>query len=231
MSKNYFPASEIELVAWLKNYIAKLATHGPVLGISADDIKSITNDINLLIYNLDRISLVKKDLAELVSFKNNLLYGKSNVAMGAFPIMSVAGTAPAVTTSGMMPRLRRMVKRMKAHTAYTESMGQDLGIIANDINTFAIEIKPKLKGKLTAGKTVLKWIKGGYKAVDIYVDRHDTKGFTLLATALKATYTDNTVLPTGTLAAQWTYKIIYKKDDEQIGEFSDAVTVAVARQV
>ena len=231
MSKTYYPASEADLVIWLKNFVSKLAIHGPILGISTDDIKTTTNDINLLIYILDRISLVKKDLAELIAYKNNLLEGDLNIALGAFPIMSVAAATPTITTSGMMIRLRRMVKRIKANTAYSESIGQDLGVITNLLNKFSAEIKPKLKIKLLAGKAVLKWVKGGYKAVDIYVDRHDNKGYLLLATSLKATYTDNTALPTGISAVQWSYKIIYKKGDEQVGEFSDAVTVAIARQI
>lgn len=57
------------------------------------------------------------------------------------------------------------------------------------------------------------------------MDRSDDKGFGLFTIASSPRVADTTPLPASPV--NWKYKAIYRMKDEQIGNWSDVVTIAV----
>ncbi len=60
-------------------------------------------------------------------------------------------------------------------------------------------------------------------AVDLWVDRGS--GFVFLAIDSEPDYNDTAALPAG--GGVWKYKGIYRLHDEQVGQWSDIVSVSV----
>jgi hypothetical protein len=60
---------------------------------------------------------------------------------------------------------------------------------------------------------------------EILVDRSDTHGFVLLTIDTTPNYTDTQRWPTAKTI--WTYKVIYRADDAQVGHWSQPVSVSV----
>ena len=159
-----------------------------------------------------------------------LINGDIGSNLGAFPVMGTIPVSPTAIPAGLFKRIAKQVSRIKTHAAYTLSIGHDLGIELNSLQKLAVQIKPVLTVKLNVGKPLLKWIKGQYSGIDIYVDRNDGKGMQFLATSVKNQYTDQTPLPAGTKVAQWDYCCIYKMGDTPTGDFSDNVSIAVVEK-
>jgi len=109
---------------------------------------------------------------------------------------------------------------------YTEIIGKDLGIIPPKTNkNAAYSIKPEIVIWLDADRPVIKWKKLGIEALDIYVDRGDGAGFVLVGTTSRAKFVDMSPLPK--VLTLWTYKVVYKKGNKQIGEASNPCSIAV----
>jgi len=137
---------------------------------------------------------------------------------------------PAAVPAGIVARFRALVKSIKAHKNYTEAIGQSLGIegpesAPADLST----VKPALTVRLNGGQVEIPWGWNGLAseldAIEIHVDRADGKGFTLLTIDTTAGYTDSTALPA--TAAKWTYKAIYRVNDDRVGQWSDPVSITV----
>jgi hypothetical protein len=61
------------------------------------------------------------------------------------------------------------------------------------------------------------------------VDRGDGKGFGFLAVDTVPDYVDTAPIPPA--AATWKYKVIYRLHDEQVGQWSAFVSLAVGGEV
>src|ERR1700720_1989927 len=117
----------------------------------------------------------------------------------------------------------KLVQRIKNHPGYTEAIGQDLGIIGAEQTIDMIAIKPTLIALLIAGHPVIQWDRQEMDAVELWVDRGS--GFVFLAIDSEPDYTDTAALPAG--GGIWKYKAIYRLHDEQVGQWSDIVSVPV----
>ena len=231
MASSYLPTTDVEKNKWLKNFAAKLAVQGPSLGVTASEITTTTNDSILFSFILDKVDVLEKDLSELVAYKNALSKGEISNTTSPFPIISSIGTVPTLVPSGIFKRAGKIITKIKINTAYTNAIGQDLGIETHAESKSALMNQPILKIIIKGGKPELSYVKRKYSGIDIYVDRNDGKGYLFLATSVKSKWTDETKLDSTIKAAQWTYKAIYKKGDEQVGNFSNPMSVAISKQL
>lgn len=158
----------------------------------------------------------------LVAYKKELVSGKTN---GQQPVPPALGAAPAAVDSGIFIRAGSIGKRIKAHYLYTIADGSDLGLEGTVVQAEnPNDMKPKIKLKLTeGGHPQVIWKRKNSDGIDIYADKG--AGFVFLATDLKPNYTDTSPLPAG--AAIWHYRCIYRKNDKQIGMWSDVASITV----
>jgi hypothetical protein len=147
-------------------------------------------------------------------------------ALGSLPTTPALGAPPPAVPPGIFPRNSALALRIKKHPAYTEAMGQDLGIIGAEQTVDYTSLKPVLQITLQAGHPVLGWRKQGMDSLELWVDRGDGKGFVFLAIDTVPGYTDTAALAAGA-SAVWKYKGIYRESDEQVGQWSDVVSTPV----
>ena len=150
------------------------------------------------------------------------------------PLNPVVPTLPAgfpvAPPPGIIPRFRALVGRVKSHKNYLEATGKILGIEgAVSTGPDYATLKPVLTLRLNGGMLEIPWgWQGHYKdldAIEILVDRSDSKGFVPLTIDTTAGYTDSTPHPA--TPTKWTYKAIYRKGDNRVGQWSDEVSVNV----
>ena len=127
--------------------------------------------------------------------------------------------------TSLLPELLSKITRIKAHPGYTEAIGQDLNIIGAEQTVDTGNAKPALKLELAAGHPNVKWPKGAFDAVEIWVDRG--AGSSFLAIDTVPDYLDTAPLPAPGASAVWKYKAIYRLNDTQVGQWSDVVSIAV----
>ena len=93
-------------------------------------------------------------------------------------------------------------------------------------------MKPVLKGVLDANRPRVCWKKGPFiDSINIYVDRQLNDNYEYLANDSEPDYIDTFPMPEGVNTVAWRYKAISVIGDEQVGEFSDPITITVTRQL
>lgn len=226
---SFIPNGDADRGIWMGNFSNKLPTYATLVGVTAAEVTSVQKDTVMYTYIINMLETYKQTVNNITSYKNLLKHAVGQQHLGAIPGAPTLTTAPPVVTEGVFDRISKLVKRIKASTSYTEAMGQDLGIIAPtqiiDINS----MQPDLKVNLDAGRPHIKCSKGYADAIDLYVDRKDSIGFTLIGRLLKLDYIDVVNLPTNIALAEWDYKAMYVIGNGCVGLMSSVVSVVVKK--
>ena len=118
------------MVARFDNFSTKFATYATTFGFVQADATAVRNDYIWLAFSVLQVDLFKTETSERVAYKNLLRDGPIGEPQAPYPSLgTISFPVPPVVAPGIIPRLRATVQRIKAHPAYTEAAGQDLGII------------------------------------------------------------------------------------------------------
>ena len=226
---NYMPNGDNDRGIWTNNFKTKIGTHATTLGITAAEVTNIQKDADMYLYIINMLEAYKQTVNNITSYKNLLKHAVGQQHLGAIPSAPVLTTAPAMVTEGVFDRISKLVKRIKAHVNYTDAIGNDLGIIAPTQTIDVNSMQPDLKVILDAGRPHIKCSKGYADAIDLYVDRKDGTGFTLIGRLLKLDYIDVVGLPANTVLAEWSYKAMYVIGNDNVGLMSPLVSVVVKK--
>lgn len=226
--KDYMPSTDKDKSVWLKNFAGKLPAYSSVLQISDDEIQSINNDANAFAYTLDCMEMVKTYNLQMTAYKDTLRDGASKGDKVNLPMPLALPPAPPVVEGGVFVRIRRLVQNIKTQKAYTDDIGKALGLIGETTTIDYNSLKPELKTMLTGGKVVVKWKRGKADSINMYVKR-GTNDFVLAGNDAKPPYDDPTPLPAE--ATTWIYKAMYVVKDQEVGQFSNEVSILVQKGV
>lgn len=219
--KHFLPVSEPDLLAFYANFAGVLGLVAARVGVAPEEVEWVRADEAYLRFvcsaHRDYVATAKA----LTTHKNDVREGKP---IGSFPEPVVLEPVPPVVPDAPIERLRDLVVRIKRHKGYTDTIGEQLGILGSEVPALAPTIKPEITAKLVNGRPVLNWAKNGLQAVELEVDRN-TGTFVPLAVRLSPRYTDTA--PPPTTPAVWRYRAIYRKKDETVGEWSEVVSVWV----
>ena len=215
---------------FLDNLGNKIPSYQVTLGLTPADVTSVQNDAAMFNYLLDMQEGYKTAKQDISKYKNALRDGPLGISPNALPIAPVLPVAPALVNDGIFIRIYKLGARIKAAPAYTEAIGEALGLVGDEQVIDIPNLKPVLKHRLDAGRPMIIWKKGPADAIDIYVDRKDGGGFVFLVTDTFPDYLDTFPVPAGVQTAVWDYKAVYSINDEQVGQFSDPMPVTVSRQ-
>jgi hypothetical protein len=224
MAKSYFlPADEPGKLKWLNNFAAKLPTYAATVGVTAAEVTQTTADDAYFAFVVGAQNQHAKTTRDWTAYKNAL---RSGTTVGAMPTTPALGVPPTAVPAGIFSRVSALAARIKKHPAYTEAIGQDLGIIGAEQSVDLTTVKPILNLTLQAGHPNVGWTKSGMDGIEIQVDR-GTGTFAFLTIDTVPDYLDTATLPAAGASAVWKYKAIYRLNDEQVGQWSDVATIGV----
>lgn len=229
-SISYIPNADAQRTIWSSNFSSKINTYATIIGITPAEVLAAQKDIAMYAYVVNMQEAFKQTLNNITSYKNLLKHAVGQQHLGALPVAPTLAAPPTLVAEGVFDRISKLVKRIKAHAAYTEAMGNDLGIIAPvqviDVNT----MQPELKINLDGDRPHIKCTKGYSDAIDLYVDRKDGNGFVLIGRLTKPDYIDIVDLPSNVLLAEWDYKARYVIDNNTVGVMSSIASIVVKKQ-
>lgn len=229
MKTDYIQTNDTAFNAQLQTFNGAIGTYAAVLGLSAAQIAAQLADGNYFDYTLKCQNLTANASLQWTAWKNLTRGGGTPPASGA-PVAPVFPAAVPAVAPGIEVRFRALVQLIKASPNYNAAIGQALGIegsqqVAPDLTT----LQPVIDAVISGNHVQVKWGWGGYTAFldicEIQVDRGDGKGFGLLAFDTTPGYTDTTAFPA--TPAIWTYRAIYRVGDNQVGLWSNPVSVTV----
>lgn len=229
--KDYLSLPDEGKAAFLNNFSNKLGGYAAALDVTPAEAASVVADTAMFNYILDLQEAYKTKKQDITKYKNILRDGPLGTPPGPVPTAPVLPAAPAVVAEGIFIRIRKLVKHIKTHPAYNEAIGEDLGIVGDEIVVDIPSLKPVITGGLDAGRPLIKWSKGPVAdSIDIYVERDAASGFVYLINDTQPDYIDTFPIPDGVNVVVWRYKAIYRIGDEQVGQFSEIISITVTRQ-
>lgn len=225
----FIPKADTDKMLWLNNFSAKINQYATLLGLSNAEVTSLQNDAAMFNYIIQMQELIKQTSQNVTAYKELLKHFSEQQHITSVPILPNLGPAPTPVPEGIFDRVSKLAKRIKANPNYAEPIGADLGIISVSKKMDSMNMQPSLKINLSAGHPHIKCNKGMADGMDLYVDRKDGKGFTLLGRLLKLDYIDNYPLPDNNHITEWSYKAIYVKANDNVGQMSPVVSVLVKK--
>lgn len=232
MKAPYLAKDDPGKVTWLKILSSKTPTYAVVLDITPAEQTSLNDDSAMFEYIVNNMHpAYKTKVQDITAFKNIMRDGPLGTPTPPIPVAPTLPAAPTVVNSGIIPRVTKFVQRLKNHPSYTENIGEDLGIVGAEMTFEPSSLKPELKGDLDANRPKIIWKKGPFAdSIDLYVDRQLDDNYEYLTNDSEPDYIDTYPIPQDAASAVYRYKGIFRIDDEQVGQYSDPITITVTRQ-
>ena len=221
------PRNDNELIAWLANFQAGLARHARALELTGDEIDSVAHDYQVLASVVQHLDHVRAEARRYIHYRDLLRDGPVDVPPGPFPLPSAPPSAPARTVSpGVVPRIRRLVARLRAHPNYTLAVGEDLGTEPSASRPL---LAPVPTGRATtsvvgsmARITFRRGLGGG---VSLESRCGEEKEWTLLGIYPRSPIIDSRPPIIAGQAERREYRMRYVKGDEPTGDYSAVLAV------
>src|SRR5665213_951766 len=215
--------------AQLQTFNNGIGNYSAVIGVTAAQIAAQAADAAGFDYTLKCMNIMANGALQWTGWKNLERTGGNPPASGA-PVAPVFPAAVPAVAPGIEARFRALVQIIKTGASYNETIGQALGIEgAQQTGPDLTTIQPVIDAVISGNHVNVKWGWGGNSAYldicEIQVDRGDGKGFVLLAFDTTPGYTDTQPFPAAPVT--WTYRAIYRVDDDRTGQWSLPVSVTV----
>ena len=230
MSQNYYlPRADKDRAVWLKNFSTKFTGIATSYGFVAADATAVAADSAAFSYIIDLLEIFKTEAKERTAYKDKLSDGPLGSPLGATPTLPVLPAAPPAVPAGIFVRISSIVKRIKAHPSYNDSIGKDLGIVAvaNVSTASLVEEKPTITIIKNGGILQLKYRKGDAQGLKIFSRRADETEFTFLDKIFKPTYNDTRANKVPNQPETQEYKAYFLQDDKETGQSSDIISVVI----
>ena len=225
MTTNSFMPNTDGGKADLLDHVASTLPHyAALLAVTNEDLASFQADALAFRYTLKSLTDMQAYSHHWTEFKNLLRDGGAGSADWVVAPMLLE-PMPAAVSPGIIPRFSTLVAHLKSHKNYTSAIGLDLGLIGSTTVEDPSTWKPILTAQNKAGHPIIAWTKGAAAAIEIWVDRGDGAGFSFLTINTEPNTNDTQPLPA--TSAIWKYKAIYRLHDEQVGQWSDVLSVTV----
>jgi hypothetical protein len=226
---DYLEKEDLKFAVQIAEFAEALPTFAGTLDLTVLQVGNAQNDADFISFVITKNLAADGYKQNWVKLKDQVRYGKNGDVLAAFPPPVDVSSPPTAVQPNVEKRFRELVKIIKAHPNYTKGIGETLKIEKAETTVNPSEGKPSFKVFLDSGSPVLKWMKGIYEGVEVWVDRGT--GYTKAERDLRPPFVDKHTLPPAGQSAVWKYKMIYLLKDETIGLWSDEVSVTVVGEV
>ncbi|MBK7873418.1 MAG: hypothetical protein IPJ74_23515 [Saprospiraceae bacterium] len=176
--------------------------HGYNVGLSQEDMSEIDMEGETIKQAIQDANTKKEEATKAVTYKNEV-------------------------RAAFLNKLRKIIARIKAHRNYSDSLGQELGIIGSKSSFDSVTFKPKPKVAVSGGMVRIKFQKKGIDGVNVYRRRKGEAEWQFRARDNNSPYEERIQLENPAQPEHWEYRLIGVIKDVEIGQPSDVVEVIV----
>jgi hypothetical protein len=228
--QDYYPSRIGDQVNWLDNFAQKLPVHGPTCGVSAGDITAAVNDAKWCNYVLGSwLSAVRNFSPSTTDAVDDVLVGGSPGTI-VLPTFTAPALPAGVTAAqaGALNRIFNLVAEMKLDSAFTESIGTDLGVIGQ---TQTEKPVPKVAAALEQGSICqcVRLTFAKYTHMGVHIEsRRGAGAFEFLAVDTESPYLDERPLLVAGQPEIREYRMRFWDKGTPNGDWTDVVKVTVS---
>ena len=226
---DYINPNDAAFSAQLQTFKNNIGGYATLLGVTPAQVTAQAADAAYFAYVFTCNDAVQKSGQQWTAWKNLVRGGGTAPAAGA-PLATVFPVVVPAVALGIEVRFRALCQQIKLNPNYNAGIGEALGIEGPmQSPPAAATLQLAIEVLISGSHVLIKWGWQGNRAFvdlcEIQVDRGDGHGFVLLAMDTTPGYTDTAPLPA--TPAKWTYRAIYRKGDEQVGQWSNPVSITV----
>lgn len=229
LRQNYYPSRIAAQVSWLENYATKLSIYAPNLSLPTGDLGGSVDDARWCRYVLGMwLPGVRSFSPSSTDAVDAVLTGTGTTVL-ALPTF----TAPALPSGtvarlpGALTRIFSLVARIKLDAAYTEAMGQDLGIVGQEATGKPLKFTATAVQGPTSQCAKLTFYK--YTHSGVYIEsKRGTGDWAFLGIDTESPYLDERPLAVPGTPEVRSYRMRFWDKGTPNGDWTDVATVAVA---
>lgn len=222
----WLPDGENDRLQWFDRFSNALGGAAATVSVAAPEVVATRADYVWYAFTVQQVEVFKAELRERVSYKDLLRDGP--IGEPTLPAPSIGSTSfpvPPPVAPGILPRLRSLVNRIRNSPNYTDSIGQDLGIVPPATPVAAV-IKPLAEAfALPNSEVKLTVVKKGFKAVLVETQRAAETTWESLGVKLRAQCIDARPPLVPGLPEVRRYRFRYMDGDTPVGDYSSVETV------
>lgn len=224
---DYLPNKLSDLIVWFANFATKIGGYASTFGLTPAEVAQVQTDNTVVQLIINGAEIRKADYQEWVAFRDLVLNAPLGTPMPSAPTPGGVGALPGTAAASIIPRLRALVQRIKAHPNYIPAIGEDLGI---EPPSSAAPDRPTLKARgETAFRVRLTFAMYRMPMLEIQSRRGNETAFTTIAFDTSSPYVDGREPLEAGRAETREYRARYvDRDNQPIGDWSDVVS-AVAK--
>ncbi len=226
----FIEPSDEKYLLQVNKFCDRVDTYSGTLGLDPAKVAAIKADNDFFRKTFLYMGQFRGFAESFTNYKDLLRHGKGDEVLGTFPVAPVIETpVPTPTSANCQKRFAEIIQDCVKSPNYTKTIGEDLGIEATVTPFNPADGKPELKPAYsTGGHPELKWKKGKFDGIEVWIDRNDGKGWVYLDKDMRPDFTDKiSALPAAGASAVWKYRAIYLYKGEQAGQWSEVVTLTV----
>lgn len=222
----YIPSNHIEFAVQLSNFASKIGYYATLFNLSPEDVTQMQRDSAFYSWMNTSVYQHSKTKKGWIAFREIQRTNKTFVAENAIPNPVNIEPIPELVPPGIQLRFTTLVNRIKAHNNYSEAIGKTLGIEMSYHQRVSMDdAKPSLKLVISGGKVIVKWKKGDFDG--IVIEKNSGNGFVTFDKSVRPNFEDPTELPRANQSAIWRYRAMYFHKNQNIGEWSNVVSITV----
>ena len=227
---DYLKDADMEFAQQLLTFKNNITPHVAQFGLTPAQVTAQGADADRFYWEVQAQEICRQCAEQWTAWKNITRAGGNYPASGAPVSVALPAPVPPAVAPGVEARFRALAGFIKKHPAYNPATGQVLGIEGQEISGPDLNtLQADLKATVTASGVMVRWGWQGYvqflDAIEIQVDRLDGQGFKMLTIDTTPNYLDTQPFPAA--PAKWTYKAVFRLNDQRVGQWSDPVSVNV----
>lgn len=212
------------MIQQFDQFTLKLPSYQATFGLTAAQTTASRNDYLWAAYSVQTVMQFDLELKNRVSWRDSLLNGPATTAAAPVPSIGTEFGTPAVP-DGILTRWRKLVEQLKSHSAYTQAIGDDLGVEATE--SPAQRMKPFIRAAADPGGVVnMNIVKDGHDSLAVYSKRNGEAQPALLGIFTRSRVTDNRPNLVAGQPEPREYTAQYRDSDVPVGDISDPCRIS-----
>jgi hypothetical protein len=196
----FVPINDGETVRWGNNLDIKITTLGPTLGMLPPALTDLKDDLQVVIEALNRAIVKKREQQEAITFKN-LVRGRE------------------------LKRITKTLIALKLHPAYTENIGNELGIIGVTTVLNRLTLTTSIRLAIFPGLVEVHFKKKRQAGVSIFSKLLGDENWTLVDNTTVTPYKDTRPLKVAGVPEVRQYMARFWDGDQHYGMESEAPSI------
>lgn len=159
---DFYPSREDELIAWHSAFSAAVSSYSAALGLAAGVVTQVATDASAVATVINYLAQAEAFSSEVVAFKNQVLHGRLNTPNPPLPTVPGTITLAIGWLANIEDRTRQLVAQIKANAAFTQQMGEDMGIFGTEPPVGQVAVQAQA---LTQSQVQITVFKAGFDVV------------------------------------------------------------------